>query len=67
MKDEKFIPPDNGDICWNIGSETFTRKEVAYLLYTQRSMISNDLKAFCGAHLTPMMFDILKKPRIPKF
>jgi hypothetical protein len=67
MRDEKFIPPDSDDICWIIGSETFTRKEVAYLLWTQRAMISNDLKTFCGNELTKEMFDILNKPRTPEY
>lgn len=62
-----FIPPDHGDVCWQIGSETFSRKEVAHLLWTQRAMISNDLKAYCGEDLTAEMFDILKSPRIPEF
>jgi len=68
MKAEKiYMPPDNGDICWQIGSETFTRKEVADMLHTQRAMISNDLKTYCGNELTKEMFDILDKPRMPKF
>lgn len=37
MKEEKYMPPDNGDICWQEGAETFSRKEVWYLLYTQRA------------------------------
>jgi hypothetical protein len=67
MAEETFIPPDSDDICWTIGAETFTRKEVAYLLWTQRAMIGNDLKSFCGNDLTKEMFDILDKPRMPKF
>lgn len=43
--EEKYVPPDDGDICWQIGSETFTRKEVFHLLWTQRAMISNDIKS----------------------
>lgn len=65
--EEKLIPPDNGDVCWPMGAETYTRKEVAYLLYTQRSMISNDLKAQRGSDLTQDMYDILENPRTPKF
>lgn len=62
-----FIPPDNGDVCWTTGAETFTRKEVAYLLYTQRAMIGNDLKYRCGNEMTPEMFQVLDNPRIPEF
>lgn len=65
-KDEFFMPPDNGDILWQVGAETFTRKEVAYILYTQRAMISNDLKAYCGKDLTSEMFIILDNPRTPE-
>jgi hypothetical protein len=64
---EKYLPPDNGDICWQIGSETFTRKEVAHLLHTQRAMIGNDLKAHCGNNLTTEMFDIINNPRTPNY
>ncbi len=62
-----FIPPDADDVCWQNGSETFTRKEVAHLLWTQIAMISNDLKTNCGKDLTEEMFEILKFPRIPQF
>lgn len=64
---EKFIPPDSGDICWEIRAETFTRKEVAYLLWTQRAMISNDLKTHCGNEMTKEMFNILNNPRTPVY
>lgn len=64
---ESYLPPDNGDICWQEGSETFTRKEVADMLHTQRAMISNDLKTHCGDDLTDTMFSLLKNPRTPKF
>ena len=60
---ENYIPPDYDDVCWQIGAETFTRREVYYLLGTQRAMISNDLKAFCGNEMTKDMFEILDKPR----
>ena len=43
-----YPAPDDMDKCWQDGSNIFTRKEVAYLLYTQRVMIHNDLKALCG-------------------
>jgi hypothetical protein len=64
---EQFTPPDHGEECWPMGAETYTRKEVAYLLYTQRAMISNDLKAHCGHDLTPGMYQILKQPRTPQY
>ncbi len=47
-KNREFLPPDNGDICWNIGSENFSRKEVFDMLYTQRAMIKNDVKRIYG-------------------
>lgn len=62
-----FIPPDNGDVCWQTGSETFTREEVVYLLWTQIAMISNDLKTYCGKDLTPDMYAVIDDPRIPEF
>lgn len=64
---EKFLPPDHGEICWETGSENFTRKEVYNLLWTQRSMITNDLKRYAGESLTPNILDILDNPRIPKY
>jgi hypothetical protein len=64
---QTYMPPDHGDICWTEGAETFTRKEVADLLWTQRAMIGNDLKSYCGNELTKEMFEILDNPRIPKF
>lgn len=67
QKTDLPLPPDNGDVCWEKGKDTFTRKEVAYLLYTQRAMISNDLKAFCGKDMTNEMFDILNEPRQPEW
>ena len=62
-----FIPPDNGDVRWQTGSETFTREEVASLLWTQIAMISNDLKPCCGKDLTPDMYAVIDDPRIPEF
>lgn len=64
---QHYIPPDNGDACWQVGSETFTRKEVSDMLHTQRAMISNDLKINCGNELTEKMFHLLKNPRKPQF
>lgn len=62
-----FIPPDNGDVRWQTGSETFTREEVASLLWTQIAMISNDLKTCCWKDLTPDMYAVIDDPRIPEF
>lgn len=67
MKNEKFMPPDSDDICWQTGSETFTRKEVYYLLWTQRAMMSNDLKRYAGESLTPNILDVLENPRVPEY
>lgn len=63
---ETFIPPD-GENDWATGAETFTRKEVFNLLWTQRAMISNDLKRNCGNELTEQILEIITYPRIPKF
>lgn len=65
IKQTKYIPPDHGDVCWEIGSKTFTRKQVLDILHTQRAMITNDLKTNCGNQLTKDMFDILNNPRTP--
>lgn len=63
-----FIPPDNGDVRWQVGSETFTREEVASLLWTQIAMITNDLKTYCGKDLTREMYEVvINDPRIPEF
>lgn len=62
-----FIPPDNGDVRWQAGSETFTREEVASLLWTQIAMISNDLRTCCGKDLTKDMYEVIDDPRIPEF
>ncbi len=64
---EFFLPPDNGDTCWEKGAISFSRKEVFALLHTQRAMIGNDLKTHCGRELTDEMFQIIDNPRIPKF
>jgi hypothetical protein len=67
MTETRFTPPDDGDVCWQTGSETFTREEVALLLWTQRSMIHNDMKRACGKDLTPDMIAILNNPRSPEY
>ena len=65
-KDSLFNIPD-GEEDWTIGSETFTRKEVFKLLYTQRAMITNDLKRYAGKDLTDDIYAIINHPRTPKF
>ena len=59
--------PDNGDVCWQKVLETFTREEVAHLLWTQIAMIANDFRTFEGDKLTDGIYDILNNPRIPEF
>lgn len=66
-KKELFLPPDHGEVCWTIGVETFTRKEVAAMLHTQRSMISNDLKGNDYDNLSQRTIDILNNQRQVKF
>ena len=63
----RFIPPDNDDIRWQTGSETFTREEVASLLWTQIARISNDLRTCCGTDLTKDMHEAINDTRIPEF
>jgi len=63
---EFLLPPDEGE-GWNIGSETFTRREVFNLLHTQRAMISNDIKRECNLDSQDILLSILNNPRIPKF
>lgn len=63
----EFLPPDHGEICWINGSETFTRKEVAAMLHTQRSMISNDLIRNDYDNLSQKTIDILNNQREVKF
>jgi hypothetical protein len=62
-----FIPPGNGDLCWRVEQGNFTREQVCHLLWTQISMINNDLKTHCGKDLTKNMHEIISKPRIPNF
>lgn len=66
-KTKMFIPPDDGDKCWTVGSENFTREEVAHLLWTQVAMIKNDIKKECGIEVLYEVLDIVDNPRIPKF
>ena len=65
-KDSLFNIPD-GEEDWTIGSETFTRQEVFKLLYTQRAMITNDLKRYAGKDLTDDIYAVINHPRTPKF
>lgn len=61
------IPDGNGESEWTIGADTFTRQEVFKILYTQRAMISNDIKR-SGAYdkLPEIVAQILENPRMPK-
>lgn len=63
----RFIPPDSDDVRWYSGSETFTRGEVAAILWSQIAKIGNDLKTHCGKDLTAEMYEIIDNPRIPEF
>ena len=50
------------------GAETFTREEVAHLLWTQIAMICKvTFRTFEGDKLTDGIYDILDNPRIPEF
>lgn len=62
---KQYMPVDHLDTAWKNDSESFTREEVANLLWTQIAMISNDLKRNC--ELTSDAYEILNNPRIPKF
>lgn len=63
---EYFTPPD-GENDWTYGAETFTRNEVYKLLWTQRAMITNDLKRYAGKDLTEDIYAVIDHPRQPKF
>ena len=58
--------PD-GENDWPMGAEIYTREQVFKLLFTQRAMISNDLKSNCGDSLTKEIYEVLENPRIPHF
>lgn len=69
---DRFIIPDHGEPAWTTGSETFTRQEVFSMLWTQRAMISNDIKRSISAQdykleAVQIVMEVLKNPRIPKF
>ena len=67
---DKFTIPDSGDIHWKEGSETFTRQEVFSLLFTQRSMIYNDIKRCVSKDRkvdVDDLFHVVTNPRLPKF
>ena len=75
MIKEKFMPPDSDEICWQVGAETFTRKEVYYLLWTQRAMIGNDIKSLrfntsydkLQFYNSRDIYEVLDNPRIPEY
>lgn len=57
--------PD-GENDWWVGSETFTRQQVLKILYTQRAMISNDIKRSGAFEKLPeIVVHILENPRTP--
>lgn len=58
------IPDGGGD--WSINQETFTRGEVFKILFTQRAMITNDLKTSCWDELPETAKNIILNPRKPK-
>lgn len=58
---------DNNEECWKIGSDEFNRREVECLLHTQRAMIINDMRTYCGNELTDAMNEILDNPRKPEY
>lgn len=64
---EEIFKTPSGENDWPLGSKTFTRQEVFSLLWTQRAMIGNDLKAYCGKDLTQEIYAILDNPRTPVF
>ena len=64
---EEFFGIPSGKNDWEIGAKIFTRKEVSHLLYTQRAMISNDLKRNFGNDINKSIYEILDNPRVPKF
>jgi hypothetical protein len=66
-EEKKATNIPDGENDYPMGAETYTRQQVYKLLYTQRAMISNDLKIYCGDSLTKEMYDILENPRKPEF
>jgi len=62
-----YMPPDNGDMCWQNGATTFTREEVAHLIWSQLAAVTNDLKRHFGDETSNEMFDYLDSPRIVEF
>ena len=66
LKEKEYPYPDDEMGYWGKGKEQFSRKEVAYLLYSQRAAISNDI-AMCGNQIPSAIWDVLKNPRQPKF
>ena len=66
-QDGFFMPPDNGDCKWGNGAESYSREDVACLLWTQIAMLSNDIKTHCRGKLPEEIYDILDDPRIHEF
>lgn len=64
-KSKLEFPAPDGENDWEVGAETFTRREVFNLLWTQRAMIINDIKRSCS--LSEELTSIMRNPRIPKF
>lgn len=63
---KKPINIPDGENDWWIGSETFTRQQVLKILYTQRAMISNDIKRVYDISKLPEEVRlILENPRTP--
>lgn len=70
MKPQEHKLPTNipdGESDWINGAETFSRQEVFKLLFTQRAMISNDIKTVLGNNIPKELYEILEHPRMPKF
>ena len=65
LKKINYPAPDSDDICWTTGDETFTREEVAYLLYSQRAIVFNTINSI--AHSEEAVRACLRNLRQPKF
>ncbi len=74
VEQEHFLAPD-GENDWVTDAPSFSRKEVFNLLWTQRAMISNDIKSLRLNTSFPKLqllnskdvYDVLENPRTPKF
>ncbi len=73
-EDKKATNIPDGENDWTLGAETFSREEVFKILYTQRAMISNDIKSLRFNTSFPHLkfynsndvYEILENPRTPK-